>query len=76
MFTSLHTAKLTSGRVQGGNTRPGFFTRLRTALALRRQRKQLAEMDEIMLSDIGLSRDQALAEAARPLWDAPAHWLR
>lgn len=76
MFASLHTAKLTSSRVQGGNTRVGFFARLRTALALRRQRKHLAEMDETTLADIGLTRDQALAEAARPVWDVPANWLR
>lgn len=48
--------------------------RLLDALALRRQRHQLAELDDGTLRDIGLTRDQARAEAARPLWDAPLHW--
>ena len=49
---------------------------LRTALALRRQRLHLAALDEAQLRDIGLSADQARAEAKRPVWDVPAHWLR
>jgi uncharacterized protein YjiS (DUF1127 family) len=32
-------------------------------------RRQLAEMDDRMLSDIGISRGEALTEAARPAWD-------
>ncbi|ONH82259.1 hypothetical protein APZ41_015645 [Roseomonas mucosa] len=32
-------------------------------------RRQLAEMDDRMLSDIGISRSEALTEAARPAWD-------
>ena len=43
-------------------------------LALYRQRKQLAALDALQLADIGLTADQAVAEAKRPIWDAPAHW--
>lgn len=43
-------------------------------LALFRQRHALARLDDAALADIGLSRADALAEANRPLWDAPAHW--
>ena len=32
-------------------------------------RRQLAEMDDRMLSDIGISRAEALHEAARAPWD-------
>jgi uncharacterized protein YjiS (DUF1127 family) len=45
-------------------------------LALRRQRRALAEMDDRQLQDLGLTRAEALQEANRPLWDAPAHWYR
>ena len=42
---------------------------------LRRTRTHLAKLDDHMLKDIGLTRAQAETEAARKLWDAPAHWL-
>jgi uncharacterized protein YjiS (DUF1127 family) len=34
----------------------------------RRQRQALAELDEHLLDDVGLSREQARREAARPFW--------
>jgi uncharacterized protein YjiS (DUF1127 family) len=40
------------------------------------QRKRLATLDDALLRDIGLTRHQAEAEAARPIWNAPAQWLR
>jgi uncharacterized protein YjiS (DUF1127 family) len=43
-------------------------------LALYRQRHTLARLNDAALDDIGVTRAQALAEAKRPLWDAPAHW--
>lgn len=47
--------------------------------ALRRTRHRLAELDAHLLADIGVTRDQAEAEASRPAtaapaWDAPARW--
>jgi len=42
--------------------------------ALHRQRSHLRRLDDHLLSDIGLSRADALAEASRPAWDAPGHW--
>lgn len=33
-----------------------------------RSRRQLAEMDERLLRDIGLSTEQALHEAGKPFW--------
>ena len=44
------------------------------ALALRRQRRTLADLPPEILRDIGLTADQAKFEAERPFWDAPAHW--
>lgn len=43
-------------------------------LALWRQRRQLARLDARMLSDIGVTRDEAVREADRAIWDAPDHW--
>jgi uncharacterized protein YjiS (DUF1127 family) len=42
--------------------------------ALARSRHRLAHLDDHLLRDIGLDRAEALAEAAKPLWDAPSHW--
>ncbi len=33
-----------------------------------RQRRQLAQLDDDRLRDIGISREQALAEARKPFW--------
>lgn len=48
--------------------------RLRAAMSLARQRRDLARLSDHQLRDIGLSAQDAAAEAARPVWDAPAHW--
>ena len=48
---------------------------LRKALLWRhaaRTRKQLANLPDEALADIGLTRDMALREAGRPFWDAAA----
>ena len=55
-------------------TAPGLFARLRQAAAVARQRRALAALDDALLRDIGLTRCEALDEAARPFWDAPRHW--
>jgi uncharacterized protein YjiS (DUF1127 family) len=34
----------------------------------RRQRRALAELDDRLLDDVGLSREQARCEAAKPFW--------
>ena len=36
--------------------------------ARRRQRRDLAELDEHLLKDIGVTREQAAREAAKPFW--------
>lgn len=55
----------------------GMGSALRTLsayFALARQRNDLAQLDERMLSDIGLTVDDAQTEAKRAPWDVPTHW--
>lgn len=78
MFASLRTARSTPHHAQSRMHSGGIFKRLaaplRRAYTLRRERQALARLDDHILADIGLSRAEALAESARPLWDAPKHW--
>ena len=52
-----------------------MFTRIAQYLRLSRQRRDLRDLDDHLLADIGLTRAEALEEAARPIWDAPHHWV-
>jgi uncharacterized protein YjiS (DUF1127 family) len=53
-----------------------LFARISTWFALRRQRARLAGLDAAALNDLGLTRPEAEAEARRPFWDVPQHWLK
>ncbi|MEO8242582.1 MAG: DUF1127 domain-containing protein [bacterium] len=53
---------------------PHPLRRLTAALALRRERRALLALDDHMLSDVGLTREEAVSEAKRLSWDAPAFW--
>ena len=46
------------------------------AIAVKRQRRELLELPDHRLADLGLTRAQAEAEGRRALWDAPQHWTR
>jgi uncharacterized protein YjiS (DUF1127 family) len=61
------------GSRRGG---PGALGRLVGLVAFSRSRHRLCELEDHMLRDIGLTREQARQEAARSAWNAPAHWLR
>lgn len=74
MFASLHTATIATRRVQRAGSAPRLLNLVQSALAAHRQRQFLARLDDRTLADIGLTRDEAAAEAARPLWDTPAAW--
>ncbi len=63
-------------RAMNGAPPAGGFARLRLALRARAQRDSLRRLDDRMLDDIGVTRAEAAAEIARPLWDVPVHWLR
>jgi len=69
-------------RITNRKRRPAMTTRIATialprtcGLSLRRmidvarQRRELAQLDDAMLADLGLSRHDAWREAARPFWD-------
>lgn len=45
-----------------------LFGTLHTWDSRARERARLAEMDDARLDDIGLTRERALAEAAKPFW--------
>jgi uncharacterized protein YjiS (DUF1127 family) len=49
---------------------------LRTLYNVWRSRRALAALDDEALNDIGLSRQDAKAEAGRPFWDVPATWRK
>jgi uncharacterized protein YjiS (DUF1127 family) len=51
-----------------------YIMHLRSAMALRRERRELRLLDDHLLRDIGLTRAEADKEAARPVWDAPNNW--
>lgn len=75
--TDMASPTLTTATPATAARRPGLgrvLKGLATMRAAYRQRRQLAMLDAHRLHDIGLSRDEARREAARPFWDAPAHW--
>ncbi|WP_164658056.1 DUF1127 domain-containing protein [Tropicibacter sp. Alg240-R139] len=54
--------------------RASILSSIAHLVAVHRQRKALARMDDAALEDIGVSRAQANREASRPIWDAPETW--
>jgi uncharacterized protein YjiS (DUF1127 family) len=45
------------------------FLRLTSMTAALSNRRRLATLPEHRLEDVGLSREEAIAEAARPVWE-------
>ena len=41
-------------------------------IEVHRQRRALARLNAHALEDVGITRDEAMAEARRPFWDLPA----
>jgi uncharacterized protein YjiS (DUF1127 family) len=56
--------------------RRSFLALLLDWMAVQRQRHRLAELPDHLLDDLGLTRDEARNEAAKPVWEAPDHWHR
>jgi uncharacterized protein YjiS (DUF1127 family) len=46
----------------------GLIKTIAVWITRRRQRRALAQLDDHLLADVGLSREQARREAARPFW--------
>ena len=46
------------------------------AQTVRRSRQTLAALDDHMLRDIGITREQAQSEADRAAWDVSTTWRR
>ncbi|MEM9524310.1 MAG: DUF1127 domain-containing protein [Pseudomonadota bacterium] len=53
-----------------------IMTAVTALFSLARQRRGLRDLSDETLKDIGLTREQAQSEAARPFWDVPNHWMR
>lgn len=54
--------------------RANLVTQLWNWLLVARQRRELAQLDEHALEDIGLTRADVAREIERPVWDVPCHW--
>lgn len=52
----------------------GLLSFVTDRISLLRQRQTLKSLDAQALDDIGLTRDEALTEANRSIWDAPDSW--
>lgn len=76
MFASVTTSTMTIRRVQKQSILGRLAETLRLGAAARRQRAALANLDDALLTDIGLSARTAKTEADRPFWDVPASWRR
>ncbi|KIN64318.1 hypothetical protein Z946_3209 [Sulfitobacter noctilucicola] len=57
------------------SNRPSLLNVLFAAVDVWRSRQQLRSLPAHMLEDIGADRHAAEAEANRPIWDVPAHWV-
>jgi uncharacterized protein YjiS (DUF1127 family) len=55
-------------RARRGVAGRGWLARMRAVAARWRERRILETLDDRALRDIGISRSQALAEAAKPFW--------
>lgn len=57
-------------------SRAGVLGVVLKALSIWRERQVLHDLDDHMLRDIGVSRNDADVETNRPVWDAPNRWMR
>lgn len=55
--------------------RQGIVKTVFKLINLSKQRRDLANLSDDALRDIGITREQAEKEAQRSTWDAPHHWI-
>ncbi len=70
-IVSASAASAASAATLAPSPRVTLLARVRHALAVRRQRQALAELDSRQLLDIGVSEKHARQEAGRGLLDVP-----
>lgn len=73
MTVSIHNAALCA------NAQPkprSIWATVGHMIAVARQRRQLRALDDHLLTDIGVSRQEALDEGHQTVWNAPDHWRK
>jgi uncharacterized protein YjiS (DUF1127 family) len=68
------TTRALPARLPRRRSLTGFLAGLLHLSTIARSRARLATLDDHLLRDIGLTREDAEAEATRPIWDVPSHW--
>lgn len=53
-----------------------FIHRFVQRQAYKRDRRRLLQLDDHLLRDIGVSREEADIEGRRSTWAGPDHWMR
>lgn len=71
-----HISSAAGACVRPAASPKSVFSPLFLALSLFRSRRSLASLSDHQLADIGLTREEANAEAKRPIWDVPMGWRR
>ncbi|MGI3165162.1 DUF1127 domain-containing protein [Pseudooceanicola sp. 200-1SW] len=71
----MSTQSLTSDVACSPRASRAPFARLLGMMRVHRERRALQNLDAALLADIGVTRDQARREAARPIWDTPVRPL-
>ncbi len=69
-----YLTETTRTRPLGAAKRASLLGVLTTMMATSRQRRDLVALDDHLLKDIGVTRAEALQEAAKSRWDAPQSW--
>ena len=67
-FTALPALAIPAPFTGWGHVCWRFATRLLRIYDRQQQRRVLLELDDHLLADIGLTREQALAEGRKPFW--------
>jgi uncharacterized protein YjiS (DUF1127 family) len=73
MTISIHNPNVCTPRPV---TKLSLWSKIGNAIALKRQRRQLLGLEDHLLKDVGLTRDDAIAENAQNLWDVPQTWRK
>lgn len=68
-------------RLKGESAAPQYraqslWARMSAMISVTRQRRALSALDPHLLRDVGITPAQAAAEAQKPVWNLPAHWIR